>query len=76
MVMSHIPTIQSSDGPILRRSAAISSCAENENGATKDAVSVEMQHTLGAVLAHVSDCYRGNVDLWLPDQGSNLGPAD
>jgi hypothetical protein len=24
----------------------------------------------------VSECYRGNMDLWLPDQGSNLGPAD
>ena len=23
-----------------------------------------------------SGCYRGNPDLWLPDQGSNLGPAD
>ena len=35
MVVSHLPTIQSSDGLIIRRSAAISSCAENKNGATR-----------------------------------------
>ena len=26
--------------------------------------------------ADVSGRYRGNAYLWLPDQGSNLGPAD
>jgi hypothetical protein len=24
----------------------------------------------------VSDCYRGKLGWWLPDKGSNLGPAD
>jgi len=33
-------------------------------------------HTLVQFLADVSGRYRGNPDGWLPDQGSNLGPAD
>jgi hypothetical protein len=27
-------------------------------------------------IPHVSGCYRCKPYLWLPDQGSNLGPAD
>jgi hypothetical protein len=40
------------------------------------AVLLNSGYTFATVWVDVSERYRGNVDLWLPDLGSNQGPAD
>ncbi len=49
MVLARVPTIQSSDGPIIRRSAAISSCVENKKRRHSDAMLLQMCYVLATV---------------------------
>jgi hypothetical protein len=76
MVVSYLPTIQSSDGLIIRRSLSITPLHGKQKRRHQDAVLPHMCYVLATVWVDVSECYRGELDLWLPDQGSNLGPAD
>ena len=63
-------------GPRIRGSHLLTSRTETKNGAARTPFCSILATLWLQFRADVSGCYRGNVDLWLPDQGSNLGPAD
>jgi hypothetical protein len=54
----------------------LTSCTEKKNGAARTPFCAILATLWLQFRCDVSEYYRGNVDLWLPDQGSNLGPAD